>query len=200
VSRQTRKVNALIDELITTAQVKTRDLSREPSSAVDATRFGPHATRANPPRNNALPPSYEDAPAANDSSPGADIDRAARNGKCGLAADDRGSQLDESLDNVRLYAEYRRLAAEQAALRRVAALVARGVAPPVIFGAVADEMRRCVGAKTAGIWRFEPTGEVTLVAAAAEPTVLARWPVGTRTSIEGNTLATVVQDTGRPAR
>ena len=91
MSRQTRKVNALIDGLMTTtAQVKTRELSREPSAAVDATRFRPHATRANPPRNNALPPSYEDAPAANDSSPGADIDRAARNGKCGLAADDRG--------------------------------------------------------------------------------------------------------------
>jgi sugar diacid utilization regulator len=200
VSRQTRNLNALIDGLMTTAQVKTRDLSRAPSAAVDATRFGPHATGANPPRNNALPPSYEDAPAANDSSPGADIDRAARNWKCGLAADDRGGQLDESLDSVRLYAEYRRLAAEQAALRRVAALVARGVAPPVIFSAVADEMRRCVGAKTAGIWRFEPTGEVTLVAAAAEPAALAKWPVGTRTSIEGNTLATVVQDTGRPAR
>ena len=38
------------------------------------------------------------------------------------------------------------------------------------------------------------------MAAAAEPAALAKWPVGTRTSIEGNTLATVVQDTGRPAR
>ena len=117
-----------------------------------------------------------------------------------LPADDRGGQLDQSLDSVRLRAEYRRLAAEQAAVRRVGALVARGVTPPVIFGAVADEMRRCVGAKTAGIWRLEPTGEVTLVGAAADSAALAKWPVGTRTSIEGNTLATVVQDTGRPAR
>jgi hypothetical protein len=185
---------------MTTTQVKTRDLSREPNAAADATRLGPHATGANPPRNNALPPPYEDAPAANDSPSGADVDPAARKGKFELAADDRGGQLDESLDSVRLTAEYRRLAAEQAAMRRVAALVARGVAPPVIFGAVADEMRRCVGAITAGIWRFEPTDEVTLVAAAAEPAALAKWPVGTRTSIEGNTLARVVQDTGRPAR
>ena len=29
---------------------------------------------------------------------------------------------------------------------------------------------------------------------------LAKWPVGTRTPIEGNTLATMVQRTGRPAR
>ena len=46
MSRQTRKVNALIDGLMTTAQVKTRELSREPSAAVDATRFGPHATES----------------------------------------------------------------------------------------------------------------------------------------------------------
>ena len=200
MSRQTRQVNALNDGLIATAQVKTRDLWREPSAAADATRFGPHATGANPPRNNALPPPYVDAPAANDSPPGADVDWAARKGKCGLATDDRGCQLDESLDIVALHAEYHRLAAEQAALRRVAALVARGVAPPVIFGAVAEEMRRCVGAITAGIWRFETTGEVALVAAVAEPAALARWPVGARTSIEGNTLATVVQHSGRPAR
>ncbi len=183
MSRQTRVVNALKDGLMTTTQVKTRDLSREPNAAADATRLGPHATGANPPRNNALPPPYEDASAANDSPSGAGVDPAARKGKFGPAVDDRGGQLDESLDSVRLTAEYRQLVAEQAALRRVGALVARGVAPPVIFGAVADEMRRCVGA-----------------AAAAEPEALAKWPVGTRTSIEGNTLARVVQDTGRPAR
>ena len=38
-------------------------------------------------------------------------------------------QLAVSLDNAQLYAEYRRIADEQAALRRVATLVARG-APP----------------------------------------------------------------------
>ena len=38
------------------------------------------------------------------------------------------------------------------------------------------------------------------MAAAADPEALARWPVGTRTPIAGNTLATLVQRTGRPAR
>jgi hypothetical protein len=42
---------------------------------------------------------------------------------------------------------------------------------------------------TAGLWRFESTGGVTLVAAAATPTALAKWPVGTRLSIEANTWA-----------
>jgi hypothetical protein len=38
-------------------------------------------------------------------------------------------QLDESSDDVALHTEYRRLVAEQAALRRLGALVARGVEP-----------------------------------------------------------------------
>jgi hypothetical protein len=105
-------------------------------------------------------------------------------------------QLDEHLDDVALHTEYRRLVAEQAALRRLGTLVARGAEPSEVGRAVAEEMRRCLDAFTAGIWRFEPTGEVTLVAAAATPAALAEWPVGTRTSIEANTLATGVAGYG----
>jgi len=108
-------------------------------------------------------------------------------------------QLDDSLDDAALYAEYRRLVAEQAAVRRVGTLVARGAEPSEVGGAVAEELRRCLGAITAGLWRFEASGEITLVAAAADPAALAKWPLGTRTPIEGNTLATV-QRTGLPAR
>src|SRR6185312_16848697 len=117
-----------------------------------------------------------------------------------LTADEFPGEFDENGDDVTLYAKYRRLAAEQAALRRLATLVARGVEPLQVFGAVADEMRRCVPADTAGLWRFESDGEFRIVAAAAEPAALARWPVGTRTPVDGNTLATRVQRTGRPAR
>jgi sugar diacid utilization regulator len=110
-------------------------------------------------------------------------------------------QLDLSPDNARLYAEYRRLADEQAALRRLSALVARGVEPSEVFGAVVNEMRRCVSAQTAGLWRYESSGEITKVAAADHPAApLAKWPVGIRTPIDGNTLAGIVQRTGRPAR
>ena len=117
-----------------------------------------------------------------------------------LTAEEFAAEFDENLDDGTLYAKYRRLAAEQAALRRLATLVARGVEPLEVFGAVADEMRRCVPADTAGLWRFESDREITIVAAAADPEALARWPVGTRTPIAGNTLATLVQRTGRPAR
>ena len=59
-------------------------------------------------------------------------------------AQESPTEFDETLGGGKLYAEYRRLAAEQAALRRLATLVARGVEPLEVFGAVAEEMRRCV--------------------------------------------------------
>jgi sugar diacid utilization regulator len=118
-----------------------------------------------------------------------------------VAADEsRVTQLDEFSDDAPLHTEYRRLVAEQAAVRRVGTLVARGGEPSEVVGAVAEEMRRCLGAFTAGIWRFYTTGEITLVAAAAHPAALAKWPVGTRTPIESDTLATAVYRTGLPAR
>ena len=52
-----------------------------------------------------------------------------------------GFQSDLTIDQDQLYAKYRRLAAEQAALRRLATLVARGIEPMEVFGAVAEEMR-----------------------------------------------------------
>jgi PucR C-terminal helix-turn-helix domain/GGDEF-like domain/GAF domain len=105
------------------------------------------------------------------------------------------------VDNTELYTEYRRLAAEQAAMRRVAALVAGGAEPSELFDAVTNELRSCVNAATAGLWRYESTGEITLVSVAAYlPDAAMKWPVGTRTPIEGNTLAEEVQRTGRPAR
>jgi hypothetical protein len=117
--------------------------------------------------------------------------------------------MTETLDDVRsaeelpaesLYAEYRRLAAEQSALRRLATLVASGVDPLEIFGAVTTEMCTCLGAETAGLWRFEADGEISILAAAADPTELAKWPIGTRIPMWDDTVAAAVQHTGRAAR
>jgi hypothetical protein len=111
------------------------------------------------------------------------------------------AQLDEPSHDIGLYAEYRRLVAEQAALRRLAVLVARGVEPCELFDAVTREMRRCVGGEGGGLYRYETSGEITLIAgayhAAAKP---VQWPVGTRTPIAGNTLASTVLGTRGPAR
>ncbi|AGB24601.1 histidine kinase,GAF domain-containing protein [Mycobacterium sp. JS623] len=119
----------------------------------------------------------------------------------GLTAEDFPAELDEN-PPAKLYTEYRRLVAEQDALRRLAALVAGGVGPCEVFDAVADEMCRYAGGQCAGLYRYETsTGEITLMAgayhAAAAP---AQWPVGTRTPIAGNTLASTMLRTGRPAR
>ena len=117
-----------------------------------------------------------------------------------LTAQECPVEFDESTDNATLYAEYRRLAAEQAALRRIAMLVARGVEPAEVFEAVTDEMRRCVQATRAGLLRYESSGEVTLVGAAYHSDPPATSPVGTRFPIGSDTLAALVRRTGRPAR
>jgi hypothetical protein len=119
-----------------------------------------------------------------------------------LATDERplARQLDEHLD-VALHTEYRRLVEEQAALRRLATLVASGVEPWEVFDAVTKEMCLCVPADCTGLWRFETSDEITMVAAAYHPGAVAvRWPVGARTPIAGDTLASRVQRTGGPAR
>jgi hypothetical protein len=110
-------------------------------------------------------------------------------------------QVDEFSGDVAPYTEYRQLADEQAVVRRVGTLVARGAEPWEVFNAVTKEMCQCVPADCAGLWRYETSDEITMVAAAyhraAEP---VKWPVGTRTPTAGNTLASTVLRTGGPAR
>jgi signal transduction histidine kinase len=109
-------------------------------------------------------------------------------------------QLAVSVDNAHLYAEFRQIADDQAALRRVATLVARGVEPSEVFGAVTAETRRGLRMTTTALWRFEANGEITLLAAAADRELRATWPVGTRTPVEGDNLASAVLSTRQPAR
>ncbi|MDT5198590.1 MAG: hypothetical protein QOH34_112, partial [Mycobacterium sp.] len=47
------------------------------------------------------------------------------------------------------------LAAQQAALRRVATLVARGARPPQVFAAVAEEIARCLEVDCVEVLRYE---------------------------------------------
>jgi PAS domain S-box-containing protein len=91
------------------------------------------------------------------------------------------------------------LADEQAALRRVATLVARGASPSEVFSAVAAELARVLAVRHASVWRYEPGGAVTLLAASGEPGA-KKMPVGDRFTLEGDNLAAMVLHTGRPAR
>ena len=94
--------------------------------------------------------------------------------------------------------ELSRLADEQAALRRVATLVARRVPPAQVFTAVAEEVGRLLGTDGAGIVRYEPDGAVAVVAGWSRDG--DQLPVGTRYPIQGHSLSAVVARTGRPAR
>jgi signal transduction histidine kinase len=61
--------------------------------------------------------------------------------------------------------ELARLTSEQAALRRIAMLVARGTAPTELFSAVGDEVARLVAADGAFVAQLEPDGLATILAA-----------------------------------
>jgi PAS domain S-box-containing protein len=64
--------------------------------------------------------------------------------------------------------ETRRAADEQAALRRVATLVAQDVAPGEIFAAVAREVRALFDAVSAVVVRFEPDGSTAVLGSAPQ--------------------------------
>jgi signal transduction histidine kinase len=93
----------------------------------------------------------------------------------------------------------RRLAAEQAALRRVATLVAQGVPSDELFAAVTREIGQLSGADVARLERYEDEGTVTAVAAWTKRED-ARLAVGMRFSLEGESIAMRVRETGRPVR
>jgi len=56
------------------------------------------------------------------------------------------------------------LAEEQAGLRRVTTLVARGAVPEQVFSAVTEEVGRLFSVEYAGLGRYEPDRTMTIVA------------------------------------
>jgi hypothetical protein len=93
----------------------------------------------------------------------------------------------------------RRIAEEQAALRRVAVLVAQGESPEEVFAAVAAEAGQVLYAQHAWIGRYDSDGTLSVVAAWPRAGA-ALIPVGTRIASGGRNLITLVLQTGRPAR
>jgi PAS domain S-box-containing protein len=90
------------------------------------------------------------------------------------------------------------VAAEQAALRRVATLVARGAVSRDIFDAVCEETGRLIEATNVNLAHFTPAGTNLTVAS---------WslhgnhiPRGTELPLEGETINAMVQRTQTPAR
>jgi signal transduction histidine kinase len=88
------------------------------------------------------------------------------------------------------------LADEQAALRRVATLVAQGVRPAQIFSAVSNEVDRLFGS-TAAVLRFEQDGAATVVVGVSSSIDVAP---GTRWELQDGMASVEVYRTGRSSR
>jgi signal transduction histidine kinase len=86
---------------------------------------------------------------------------------------------------------------EQAALRRVATLVAESTPPEKVFPAVNEEVARLLGVDGTRLMRYEADGTATIVASWGEPTIV---PAGTRIALDGRNIASLVRSSGGPAR
>jgi signal transduction histidine kinase len=104
-----------------------------------------------------------------------------------------------AIANTESRAALTRLAEEQAALRRIATLVAHGVSPEEVFAAVSEEIARLLPVNVVGIIRYDPDGMFTYVAARGKAVDYVP-PVGSRWMLGGHNLGTLVFETGRPAR
>jgi signal transduction histidine kinase len=103
-----------------------------------------------------------------------------------------GSSLETSHHELRLLLE------EQAALRRVATLVAQAVPPAELFEAVACEVAGLLDAPLTTLLRYQPDDTATILGSWGE---LARdLPVGTRYPLQSDEPAAFVLRTGRAAR
>src|SRR5262245_14781461 len=98
--------------------------------------------------------------------------------------------------NTEARSEIERLARQEAALRRIATLIAQGVGPEQVFAAVADETAATFSAITA-VLRFEDEpSAVVVVGVSAE----AGLPIGTRWELAEGMVSAEVLRTGRSAR
>jgi signal transduction histidine kinase len=103
-----------------------------------------------------------------------------------------------AIANAAARAEVERLAEEQAALRRVATLVAEGASATAVFDAVAAEMEALLDADQLALGRYQPGAEVTIVAYRGPSA--RRVPRGTRMSLDGDSVMATIRRTEQPAR
>jgi signal transduction histidine kinase len=94
--------------------------------------------------------------------------------------------------------ELTQLAEEQAALRRVAMLVAGQAAASEIFAKVAEEVALLLRANRGTVCRYEPDESMTVTAYWSDEG--RSLPVGTRVGLQGDSVAAMVQRSGGPSR
>jgi signal transduction histidine kinase len=103
-----------------------------------------------------------------------------------------------AIANTEARAEVERLAEEQAALRRVATLVAEGAPPAAVFDAVAAEMQGLLDADHVVVCRYEPDAELTVLAHRGSSA--QQVPPGVRMSHEGDSVEGAVRRAERSVR
>jgi PAS domain S-box-containing protein len=107
--------------------------------------------------------------------------------------------LATAIENAESREALERLVDEQAALRRVATLVAHGVRPDEVFAAVSDEVGRLVGTDSATVLKFDDDGPgIVFVGVASN--MSAAFPLGARWTFEDGMASAEVYRTGRSAR
>jgi signal transduction histidine kinase len=94
--------------------------------------------------------------------------------------------------------ELGRLTREQAALRRIATLVAHGVPAPELFSAVAGEVAALLAADSAFVGHLEPDGRVTVLAGRGRGA--AAVVIGERREVPPHSAVATVALSARPAR
>jgi GAF domain-containing protein len=101
-----------------------------------------------------------------------------------------------AVSNAQAQEDLRSLAEQQAALRRVATLVARRVAPEVVFLAVAEEAGGLFGADVSALVRLENDDTVTVMAGPSPGPHAA----GERVELDPGFVVHTIRETGRSAR
>jgi signal transduction histidine kinase len=105
-----------------------------------------------------------------------------------------------AIANAQARQELRGVAAEQSALHRVAALVARAAQPEEVFESVAREAGRLVRAHGTVLGRYEGEGTYVVVGGCRARSANEHWSLGTRVPVSADRVARLVHETGRPAR
>ena len=93
----------------------------------------------------------------------------------------------------------RELAAEQAALRRIATLVAADTQPERVFEEVTAEAAQTLGASAASLVRFDPSNTATFIGAWSQTGTLA-FPVGSSMILDRSGVLAAVRQTGESQR
>jgi signal transduction histidine kinase len=105
-----------------------------------------------------------------------------------------------ALANAQAGLELRAFAEEQAALRRVATLVAGGVPPEEVFAAVTAEVGRVLSVDFTALSRYDRDGDATVLGAWTRTGAAFPVPIGFEVGLGGRSVHTLVFETRRPAR